>query len=154
MYASNKAIAGSVLRAFEIHTYQGGRWKIDSVFDDRDLAVFEAERMDVSGRYPGVRVVEEIFDEATNTTTSRTVFRGVKVAKANEETFQKSAVVRQEVDEAREERKAMSKARQAQLKRRAMEKKTNPVRLIMILVLLSVFAVGALFGLAHLDKVM
>ncbi len=154
MYASNRVNAGSVLRAFEIHTYQGGRWKIDSVFDDRDLAVFEAERMDISGRYPGVRVIEGVFDEASNTTTSRTVYRGVKVAKANEETFQKSELVRKEVGEAREERKAMNTARQAQIKRRAMEKKTNPVRLVMILLLLCVFAVGSLFGLAHLDKLM
>jgi len=108
---------------FEIHTYQGGRWKIDSVFDDRDLAVFEAERMDVSGRYPGVRVVGEVFDEASNTTTSRTVFRGVKVAKANEETFQKSEIGRKEAGVARQERTAMSTARKAQLKRHAMEKK-------------------------------
>lgn len=146
--------SSSILRAFEIHTYQGGRWKIDSVFDDRDLAVFEAERMDISGRYPGVRVVEEVFDEASNTTTSRTVFRGVKVAKANEEAFQKTEVVRKEVGQARQERKAMNTARQAQLKRRAMEKKTSPVRLITILVLLAVFAVGSLFGLGHLDKMM
>lgn len=93
MATANRSISGSVLRAFEIHTYQGGRWKIDSVFDERDLAVFEAQRMDVSGRYPGVRVIEETFDE-TNTTTSRTVFRGAKVAKANEEIFQKAAAVR------------------------------------------------------------
>ena len=67
------------MKAFEIHTYQGGRWKIDSVFDDRDLAVFEAQRMDVSGRYPGIRVVEETFHEASNETTNRTMFRGKKL---------------------------------------------------------------------------
>ena len=47
------------LKAFEIHTFRGGKWKIDSVFDDRDLALFEATRMDESGRHAGVRVIEE-----------------------------------------------------------------------------------------------
>ncbi len=64
------------MKAFEIHTFRGGKWKIDSVFDDRDLALFEARRMDSSNRFPGVRVVEEIFDEASSQTTSRTIFRG------------------------------------------------------------------------------
>ena len=36
----------SDMKAFEIHTYQSGKWKIDSVFDDRDLAMFEAQRID------------------------------------------------------------------------------------------------------------
>ena len=40
----------SDMKAFEIYTYQSSKWKIDSVFDDRDLALFEAQRMDESGR--------------------------------------------------------------------------------------------------------
>jgi hypothetical protein len=142
------------MKAFEIHTYQGGRWKIDSVFDDRDLAVFEAQRMDVSGRYPGIRVVEETFHEASNETTNRTIFRGNKVAKANEEEFQKTAAVRRQVVTAREERKVKNVAKKRQLKRRAVQKKSSPVRLILILLLLAGFAGGALFGLSYLDQMM
>lgn len=67
------------MKAFEIHTFQGGRWKIDSVFDDRELAVFEAQRMEGSRRYSGVRVVEETFDEGTQQTSTRTIYRGTVV---------------------------------------------------------------------------
>lgn len=67
------------MRAFEIHTFQGGKWKIDSVFDDRDLAVFEAQRMEGSKRYLGVRVVEETFDEKTQQTAARTIYRGTNI---------------------------------------------------------------------------
>jgi len=70
------------MRAFEIHTFQGGKWKIDSVFDDRDLAVFEAQRMDGSKRYVGVRVVEERFDEKTQQTAVRTIYKGTSVDNA------------------------------------------------------------------------
>jgi hypothetical protein len=142
------------MRAFEIHTYQGGRWRIDSIFDDRDLAVFEAERMDVSGRYPGVRVVEEVYDEASNTTTSRTVYRGAKVAKANEENLKKSAEIRQQATLAREERQNMNAAHKVQVKRRTIQKKTSPARLIIIMILLAAFGGGAMFALSYLDKMM
>lgn len=67
------------MRAFEIHTFTGGKWKIDSVFDDRELAMFEAQRIDESNRYAGVRVVEENFDEKTQMSTAKTIFRGGRV---------------------------------------------------------------------------
>ena len=80
----------SDMKAFEIHTYQSGKWKIDSVFDDRDLAMFEAQRMDSSGRYTGIRVVEEIYLESTRETKTRTIYRGSKIAEANAAQLRKS----------------------------------------------------------------
>ena len=73
------------MRAYEIHTFQNGRWKIDSIFDDKELAMFEAHRMDGSGRFSGVRVVEEAFDARNNKTSARTIFRGSKAATATAE---------------------------------------------------------------------
>lgn len=64
------------VRSFELQTFREGKWKIDSVFDDRTYAIDEAKRLDASTRYSGVRVVEENYDEATNGVTSRTLFRG------------------------------------------------------------------------------
>lgn len=64
------------MRSFEIQTFNGGKWKTDSVFDDRDLAIDEAKKIDVGARYSGVRVVEENYDEATDKVTSRTLYRG------------------------------------------------------------------------------
>ncbi|MHA1109268.1 MAG: hypothetical protein ACTSQV_09140 [Alphaproteobacteria bacterium] len=64
------------MRAFEIHTLGRGKWKIDSVFDDRELALFEAGRMETSRRFSGIRVIEENFDEDSQKTTTRTIFRG------------------------------------------------------------------------------
>ncbi len=61
---------------YEIHTYKDGRWRIDSIFDNEELAVFEARRVIDSKRYAGVLVIEEIYDEAVNRATWRTVFRG------------------------------------------------------------------------------
>ena len=69
------------MRAFEIHTFRGGKWKIDSVFDDKDLALFEARRMDESSRYSGVRVIGENFNESSQETVTRTLFKGGRAEK-------------------------------------------------------------------------
>ena len=62
--------------AFEIQVFKDGVWKVDSIFDDRELALFEAKRIDEGTRYPGVQVVEEKYDETSDLTTTRTLFRG------------------------------------------------------------------------------
>lgn len=64
------------MRAYEIHTFKEGVWRVDSVFDDRQLAMFEAKRVEEGSRYSGVKVVEEIYDEVSNLTTTRTLYRG------------------------------------------------------------------------------
>jgi hypothetical protein len=78
------------MKAFEMHTYQSGKWKIDTVFDDSDLAMFEAQCMDESGRCTSIRVAEEIYVESTQETKTRTIFRGSKIAAANAEQLRKS----------------------------------------------------------------
>ena len=65
---------------FEIHTYKDGRWRIDSIFDDQDIAVYEAKRINESNRYAGVLVIEETYDETSNSATWRTLFRGGRFA--------------------------------------------------------------------------
>ncbi len=67
------------MKAFEIHTFQNGKWMIDSVFNDRDLALFEAQRMELGKRYSGVRLIEETFDEETQKSSIRTIFSGKRV---------------------------------------------------------------------------
>jgi hypothetical protein len=72
-----------VLKVFEIHTFRSGVWKIDSVFDDRDLAIMEADRMDRSKRFSAVRVIEETFDDETEKGNTRTIFRSTKAQHIN-----------------------------------------------------------------------
>ena len=64
------------MQAFEIHTFKDGQWKIDSVFDDRELALHEARKVEEGGRYSSLRVIEENYDEVSDLTTTRTIFRG------------------------------------------------------------------------------
>ena len=63
---------------YELHTYSNAAWKLDSVFDDRDLAVIEARQVEQSKQYAGVRVLEETLDDASSRTVSRTIYRSTK----------------------------------------------------------------------------
>jgi hypothetical protein len=76
---------------FEIHTFRDGKWKIDSVFDDKELAIYEAQRMEKGGRFSALRVVQETYDEETQRTSIRTVYRTTKVDTGNIDALRRRA---------------------------------------------------------------
>jgi hypothetical protein len=41
---------------YAIYGERQGRWRLDSLFDDRDLAMFEAQQLTRNGRYSAVKV--------------------------------------------------------------------------------------------------
>lgn len=65
----------TTFRTYEIHTFRNGKWKIDSVFDDRELAMSEAERIEHFKRYSAIRVIQEIFDDVTDKSSTHTIYR-------------------------------------------------------------------------------
>ncbi len=136
------------MRAYEIHTFQNGRWKIDSVFDDKELAMFEAQRMDGSGRYSGVRVVEEAFNDRDRKIRARTIFRGSKVTQANENDLK----ARQEAEIERRRKFARDAERRRVQLRKAKKNAADPYRLISILLLLVALGLGALYALERLRQ--
>lgn len=134
------------MRAFEIHTFQDGKWKIDSVFDDRELALFEARRVDEGTRYSGVRVIEEVYDETSDLTTTRTIFRGGnadrqerarKAEAANKATFNQRAATDEPIRRKRRKRK---------------EKSTNYLVPILILAVLLFAGLSAMLGLQQISQ--
>lgn len=133
------------MKAYEIQTFQEGKWKIDSVFDDRDLALFEARRVDEGNRYAGVRVIEEIYDEASDLTTTRTIFRGSR-ADRNERARKAAAASRSAA------RAPRATAKDPTRRTRPAAKPTATSFLIPILILsvLVVAGLAALFGLQQL----
>ncbi len=138
------------MRAYEIHTFTNGRWKIDSVFDDKELALFEAQRMDGSTRYSGVRVVEEAFDENDNKTSARTIYRGTKASQANDKDLTAKTRARGDAEIDRRRKSARDAERRRVQQRKARAKEANPYRLISILLLLAALGLGALYALERL----
>ncbi len=136
------------MKAFEIHTYQDGKWKIDSIFDDRELALFEARRVDEGSRYSGVRVIEENYEESSNLTTTRTIFRGGNVDRQEKARKASKAVKAR----ARARRGAGSREMGKKRRPRKNRKTSNLVIPVLILSVLAIAGLAALFGLQELSQ--
>jgi len=140
------------MKAFEIHTFQGGKWKIDSIFDDRDLALFEAQRMDGSGRHAGIRVIEEEFDELTQKTKIRTIYRGTKVEQSNAQALEKSREVREQVAQQRVQQQQEKVRQREEAVKAEQARKSNPIRLIGLFGLIALFGIAAVVALRFLHE--
>lgn len=136
------------MKAFEIHTYLDGKWKIDSVFDDRELALFEARRVDEGSRYSGVRVIEEKYDEVSDLTTTRTIFRGGNVDRV--EKARKAA----QAAKARTAQGAGGTREPARNRRPGKKQQTSNFLIpVLILGILVMAGLAALFGLQQLAQI-
>ncbi|WP_282609565.1 hypothetical protein [Pelagibius sp. Alg239-R121] len=93
-----------MLVAYEIQSYQAGNWKIEAIFDDRQLALIDAERLGNSGRHSAVRVVEESHDDVTGKTANKTIFSSNKIDEHNKKATDLQAEVRREVGAAKAKR--------------------------------------------------
>ena len=102
--------------------------------------------MDESGRYIGIRIIEEIYVESTLENKTRTIFRGSEVEAANAEQLRKSKQTRVNAGKAKK-KQAEVVQRKAAAKHRKIKKKSNPVRLIVITLIIVIAAGAATFGL-------
>ena len=137
------------MKAFEIHTFREGQWKVDSVFDDRDLAIHEARKVQENGRYLGIRVIEENYDGASDLTTTRTIFRG-KNAAANSKLSKSPAK-----KAARVAKRAGAKREPSGKPRARPEKKNSTGFLVpvLILLLLVITGVAVMLGLHYVSGI-
>lgn len=98
------------MKTYELQTFLKGRWVIQSTFPDRDDAMREAKKRMQNRRYPGVRVTEEVYDEDTNRSRTRSIFsfeQGIAL--------DKSAVEERYFSQMRESRVARRSKKQAAL---------------------------------------
>lgn len=65
---------------YEVQVFKDQVWRVDSVFDDKELAIEAARRMGEADRETAVRVVEDQTDPQTGRAELRAVFR---ISKAN-----------------------------------------------------------------------
>lgn len=65
---------------YEVQVLKDEIWRVDSVFDDKELAIEAARRMGESGRATAVRVIEDQTDAKTGRAVLRAVFRVSRTA--------------------------------------------------------------------------
>jgi hypothetical protein len=59
---------------FEIHALRAGKWKIDSIMDDKELALEAAKALARRNGVEAVRVVREMFNQQKGEFARRTIF--------------------------------------------------------------------------------
>lgn len=67
--------------SYEVQTFLNGAWRIESIHDDREIAIFESKRLLRRGHCLAVRVVEERNAPGKSEAVVKTIFR---LSKADE----------------------------------------------------------------------
>lgn len=138
--------------AFELQTYQGGSWRIDSLFDDRKLAVMEARRLGKDDRFRAVRVVEENYDPKTQGSTSKVIFRASRLQADREAALERQRRIRTEVAVADQAMHAAARGSLAQaFERQRIEEATSWLAILVFrggAILL--FGAGLFYGVGRL----
>jgi hypothetical protein len=142
----------TTLVAYEVQTYEGGSWQIASMFDDRELALIEARRIEEGLRRRETRVVEEVHDEDSGRTKSKVIYTSPKIrapgsagtgAKPKPKTQANKPVVREAA-----ERPPRRRRRRAV----AVEKQPSLVMIALTLFLIVGVGVAALVALHHFSN--
>tara|TARA_R110000868_G_scaffold7354_19_gene40104 strand:- start:2051 stop:2512 length:462 start_codon:yes stop_codon:yes gene_type:complete len=130
---------------YELHTLKNEtldkQWSLTAVFEDLELGMHDATRLDETGRYAGIRLIEEKHNEATGKTESKTVFRGGVKFNAAKERSLKEPVRRAERD-----RPALRTARTAGSGRPSAAP-SRGLSSVQILVLSLIAGVAVLYGI-------
>ena len=135
---------------YELHTLKNdvlqSEWSLTAVFEDLELAMHDATRLDETKRYAGIRLVEEKHSEVTGKTDTKTVFRGgVKFNAAKEKSYCKPAKPERNVEKERaRQRKAGAAAA------RPAAASSGGMSLVTIMVLSLIAGVAAMYALYEL----
>jgi hypothetical protein len=127
---------------FEIHALRVGKWKIDSIMDDKELAIEAAKALARRNGVEAVRVVREMFNQHKGEFARRTIFHTSRQQEmiAAETERKKQAVV----DNARDQ-DALKRLAQAERKRvEAQRKRAARARLITMLGASAAVVVGVI----------
>lgn len=64
----------TALTAFEVQSFRNGNWKIETITDNKEMAVHQAEQVIMNPAITKVRVVQEAYDEESAEQKFRIVF--------------------------------------------------------------------------------
>jgi hypothetical protein len=64
--------------SFEIYSFKGGNWMLDSVHDDKNMAIHQGRMLISSPHHMAIRVIQETYDDATDNTTSKIIYKEQK----------------------------------------------------------------------------
>jgi len=124
-------------KSYEVYVYRSGNWNIDSVYDDRQMAIYEAQKiLERRGKTAvgAVRVIEEALDPNTGESHSKVVFRALKKPGDEPKTTDRAASLAKQTA-ARRSKEAESSDSQAERGSGRQDAEAKLVRYMVMLVL-------------------
>lgn len=144
-----------MMRCYEIQTFRDGKWKIEAVFDDLELATYDAERLFSGSSRPAVRVIEETYDNATGTTSTRTMFRRTRMESHNQQKLEERKETRRQAHDARGERQVRKEKVVAHKRKRQAERQTTGLAVkLAVVLLIAAVVIAAVPFLSRLQHVL
>lgn len=64
--------------SYEIYSFKNGNWMLDSVHDDKGMAVHQGRMLIASPHHMAIRVVQESYDDETDNSTSKIIYKDQK----------------------------------------------------------------------------
>ncbi len=87
--------------SFEVYSLREGHWNLDSVYDDRGLALEEARHLFKRRRENGVKVVKESYDDETNKSIPTTIFHEGEAVKKQQPKVREKGKQRRRIEPSR-----------------------------------------------------
>ncbi|MCW8862651.1 MAG: hypothetical protein OQK07_09545 [Rhodospirillales bacterium] len=81
--------------SYEVQSYRDGKWMIDSVYDEKEMAMYVARDLLDSPRHKMVQVLEEAYDESSGEFISKVIFSRKREI---DRTSKKPAVKKQSIE--------------------------------------------------------
>ncbi len=86
--------------SYEVYSVREGHWYLDSVYDDRRLALDEARHLLKRRHQKGVKVVKENYDDETNKSIPTTIFHEGEGVKKHRPKVREKRTQRQRIETA------------------------------------------------------
>jgi hypothetical protein len=87
--------------SYELYSLKEGHWSLDSIYDDRSLALHEARHLFKRRYEKGVKVVKENYDDETNTSIPTTIFHEGEGVKKHRPKVREKKVQRERIEPSR-----------------------------------------------------
>ena len=64
--------------SFEIYSFKNGNWMLDSVHDDKNMAIHQGRMLVASPHHMAIRVIEESYNDESDKSVSRIIYKEQK----------------------------------------------------------------------------
>lgn len=94
--------------SYELYSLREGHWSLDSIYDDRSLALHEARHLFRRRHEKGVKVIKENYDDETNTSIPTTIFHEGEGVKKHRPKVQEKRIQHQRIEPSRSKKEDAS----------------------------------------------